>query len=311
MRKSIAVLALIGLAAAAALGLASCGSGGSEGGGKEGGTLRVTYAEPPRLPGPAALLHAEGWTAMYDTYIPPAHLRARRRRGGQQGDPGPGGEPAQDQQRRQDLHAETSQGPQILRRNAGQGLRLHVRGRTPLQGQLGRLALLHEDRRRRKVRRNEAGWHPGHQDRRQDRRDRHRPGGAERHLRPSSSACCSSAPVPPDTPDKDQTPNPPPATGPYDDHQRRAGPRLVLRAQPLLGQGERAGDARLPRRARRQDRRDGHHATTRPRSTKSSRATTTGCRTRRRADRYAAAQGKVRGDASSASSRRSAPTTSG
>ena len=37
------------------------------------------------------------------------------------------------------------------------------------------------------------------------------------------------------TPAKNLTADPPPATGPYDDHQVRTGPRLVLRAQPATG----------------------------------------------------------------------------
>jgi peptide/nickel transport system substrate-binding protein len=51
-----------------ALGLSSCGGGG--GGGKEGGTLRVTYASFPDYMDPQLSYTAEGWTAMYDTYIP-------------------------------------------------------------------------------------------------------------------------------------------------------------------------------------------------------------------------------------------------
>ena len=83
VRKSIAMLALMGLATAAALGLASCGSGGgSEGGGKEGGTLRVTYAEPPDYLDPA-LSYTPGRLDGDGGHLHrPAHLRARRRRGG-------------------------------------------------------------------------------------------------------------------------------------------------------------------------------------------------------------------------------------
>jgi peptide/nickel transport system substrate-binding protein len=54
------------LIAIAALGLASCGDSG----GKEGGTLRGTYASFPDYLDPALSYTAEGWTAMYDTYIP-------------------------------------------------------------------------------------------------------------------------------------------------------------------------------------------------------------------------------------------------
>ncbi len=66
MRKLRAVLAVVGLVAVAAS-LASCG--GSSGG-KEGGTLTGTYASFPDYLDPALSYTAEGWTAMYDTYLP-------------------------------------------------------------------------------------------------------------------------------------------------------------------------------------------------------------------------------------------------
>jgi peptide/nickel transport system substrate-binding protein len=61
-----AALAILGVAAMA-LGLASCGSGSS---GKEGGTLHGTYAEFPDALDPALARTVEGWTALYDTYLP-------------------------------------------------------------------------------------------------------------------------------------------------------------------------------------------------------------------------------------------------
>jgi peptide/nickel transport system substrate-binding protein len=65
--------------ALAVLGLAACGSGGSTTGsassggsssGKEGGTLTGAYAAFPDYLDPALSHTGEGWTAMYDTYIP-------------------------------------------------------------------------------------------------------------------------------------------------------------------------------------------------------------------------------------------------
>ncbi len=67
MRKLIAVLAIVGLWAVAALGLASCGKSS---GGKEGGTLTGSFAAFPDYLDPALSYTAEGWTAMYDTYMP-------------------------------------------------------------------------------------------------------------------------------------------------------------------------------------------------------------------------------------------------
>jgi peptide/nickel transport system substrate-binding protein len=54
---------------AAGVGLVACGSSG-ESGGKEGGTLIGTFSGFPDYLDPALSYTAEGWTAMYDTYIP-------------------------------------------------------------------------------------------------------------------------------------------------------------------------------------------------------------------------------------------------
>jgi peptide/nickel transport system substrate-binding protein len=55
------------LAGASAIGLAAC----SGSGGKEGGTLTGSYASFPDYLDPGLSYSAEGWTAMYDTYLPP------------------------------------------------------------------------------------------------------------------------------------------------------------------------------------------------------------------------------------------------
>jgi peptide/nickel transport system substrate-binding protein len=74
LKKLGAVIAILVLAATAAIGLASCGSGGSDtsggGGGQKGGTLNGTYASFPDYMDPALSYTAEGWTAMADVYVP-------------------------------------------------------------------------------------------------------------------------------------------------------------------------------------------------------------------------------------------------
>ncbi len=60
--------ALAFLLAAALVGLAGCGSSGSEG--REGGALRATFGSFPDYLDPALSHSEEGWTAIYDTYIP-------------------------------------------------------------------------------------------------------------------------------------------------------------------------------------------------------------------------------------------------
>ncbi len=69
MKKLASVIAVLVLAAVAAIGLASCGSSSSSEG-KEGGTLKGAYASFPDYLDPALSYTAEGWTAMYDTYLP-------------------------------------------------------------------------------------------------------------------------------------------------------------------------------------------------------------------------------------------------
>jgi peptide/nickel transport system substrate-binding protein len=67
LRKLGLVLLVLGLVATSALGLAACG--GSSGG-KEGGTLTGSYASFPDFLDPQLSYTQEGWTAMYDTYLP-------------------------------------------------------------------------------------------------------------------------------------------------------------------------------------------------------------------------------------------------
>jgi len=71
LRKLPVFAAVLGLAAVAVFGLASCGSSDSGGSaGKEGGTLNGTFAGFPDYLDPALSYTQEGWTAMYNTYIP-------------------------------------------------------------------------------------------------------------------------------------------------------------------------------------------------------------------------------------------------
>ncbi|HEX5610354.1 MAG TPA: ABC transporter substrate-binding protein [Solirubrobacterales bacterium] len=68
---------MIGLAALTAFGLVACGGGGddtsggsSSGSGETGGILNATYASFPDYMDPALSYTAEGWTAMGEVYIP-------------------------------------------------------------------------------------------------------------------------------------------------------------------------------------------------------------------------------------------------
>lgn len=66
MRKPGLVLLVLVLVAGSAVGLAACGGSSS----KEGGTLTGSFASFPDYLDPALSYTQEGWTAMYDTYLP-------------------------------------------------------------------------------------------------------------------------------------------------------------------------------------------------------------------------------------------------
>jgi peptide/nickel transport system substrate-binding protein len=68
LKKLGVVLAAIVLTVGLTIGLAACGSGSSSG--KEEGTLKATYASFPDYLDPALSYTQEGWTAMYNTYLP-------------------------------------------------------------------------------------------------------------------------------------------------------------------------------------------------------------------------------------------------
>jgi peptide/nickel transport system substrate-binding protein len=71
LRKLCGVVALFCLSCVALFGLAACGGGDGDGdGGNQGGTLKGTYASFPDYLDPALSYTMEGWTAMYNTYIP-------------------------------------------------------------------------------------------------------------------------------------------------------------------------------------------------------------------------------------------------
>ncbi len=67
MKKLCAIVAVLGLAVFVSFALTSCGSSGS---GKEGGTLTGLYTSAPESLDPAISWSQEGWTAMYNTYVP-------------------------------------------------------------------------------------------------------------------------------------------------------------------------------------------------------------------------------------------------
>ena len=249
MRKLPAALAVVGLAVVC-LGLASCGGGS---GGKEGGTLTGSYASFPDYLDPALSYTAEGWTAMYDTYIP---LLTYAHANGAAG--------------AKVVPALAESLPKIS--NGGKTYTLTLRkglkysDGTPVKASdfastVERIFKLNSPGSpfytgivgAEEFAETKSGGIPGIKtdDKtgeivdRPDRAARHlhqRAGAAVRRARPARHA--------------GQEPDRRPAPGhrPLRDRQVRTGPRLVLRAQPAVGEEQRRADARPAQRPRRQDR---------------------------------------------------------
>ncbi len=133
MKKLSAVLAVVGFTAFSALSLASCGGSST---GKEGGTLLGTYASFPDYLDPQLSYTAEGWTAMYDTYIPLLTYRHASGAAGSEVIPGLAKSLPKITNGGKTYTLFLRKGLKILKRHARQCLRLHLRGRTLLQGQL-------------------------------------------------------------------------------------------------------------------------------------------------------------------------------
>lgn len=69
MKKLGPVLAVVGLSVLA-LSFSACGDSGADSGGEAGGTLQVSFGVFPDYLDPQLSYTAEGWSAMYNTYIP-------------------------------------------------------------------------------------------------------------------------------------------------------------------------------------------------------------------------------------------------
>lgn len=69
MRNLRVGFVVLAVAAVPSIGLASCGGDDSKGAGGSGGTLRATYASFPSLD-PGLSYSAEGWTALFNSYLP-------------------------------------------------------------------------------------------------------------------------------------------------------------------------------------------------------------------------------------------------
>ena len=279
-RKLTAIAVLTAATMAIAVALSACGS--STGASRESGTLRVTYASFPELPRPGARLRHRKLYGALQHLRATAHLRARQRRGRERGDPGAG----QGRCRR----SATTAAPTRSSSAPGSSTPTAPRCAPPtspasvermLRAELRRLALLHRHRRRRTLRsKPSAAGSPA--SRPTTRAARSSSTWSSRAApSPTSWRCCSSRRC-----RRTRRPEPDrqPAAGdrPLRDHQLRAGPGLGIRAQPAMGEEQREADAATCPAATSTRSTSRSSATRRPRSTTSSRASSTGWRTRRR-----------------------------
>lgn len=225
MIKLRAVLAAIGVAATATA-LASCG--GSDG--KEGGTLSVSYAAFPELD-PQLSYTAEGWTSIYNTYIPLLTY----------------------------AHAEGSEGSEVipglaegLPTESADGKTYELTLRDGLKYSDGRPVKASDFKASvERLFEIESGASPffagivGAEDFFEGKAEEiagietdDKSGKITIELNEPSGTFVSelampfTAPVPADTPAKDQTPNPPPATGPYEIVESDPGRGIVFERNP-------------------------------------------------------------------------------
>lgn len=228
MRKLGAVLAVVGLMATMTLGLASCGDSAT---GKQGGELKVSFAFFPDYLDPQLSQTVEGWSSMYNTYIPLLTYAHAEEKAGSKVVPG---------------LAESL--PRISKDGKTYELALReglkYSDGTPVKASDFRSSV-------ERLFELDSGGSPFFSD----------IVGAERFAetkkggipgievndrtgeitieltRPRGTflnelAMPYTAPVPPDTPAKDQSPNPPPATGPYEIVESNPGRSWVYERNP-------------------------------------------------------------------------------
>jgi peptide/nickel transport system substrate-binding protein len=227
MKRFGPVLAAIGLAVLA-LSFSSCGS--SSGSGKEGGTLKVSFAAYPELD-PQISYTAEGWSAIYNTYIPLLTYAHAEDQAGSEVIPGL----AEDLPRK-------SNGGKTYELTLRKGLKYS--DGTPVKASDFKSTV-------ERLFEVESGASPffsyivGAEDFLAGKADEI--SGIEandasgditieltgpRGTFVNELAMPFTAPVPPDTPAQDQTSNPPPATGPYEIVESDPGRRILYERNP-------------------------------------------------------------------------------
>jgi peptide/nickel transport system substrate-binding protein len=225
----MAILGGLGAVAALSVGLVACGDDDAAGG-AEGGVLEVSFAAFPELD-PQLSYTAEGWTSLYNTYIPLLTYAHAEGEAGSEVIPGLA----------EDLPTRSSDG-KTYELTLRDGLK-YSDGRpvkaSHFKASVERLFEI------------ESGASPffanivGAEDFLEGKADSiagievdDASGDIAIELNSPSGTLVNelampfTAPVPPDTPAKDQTPNPPPATGPYEIVESNPGRNIVFERNP-------------------------------------------------------------------------------
>lgn len=228
MRKLPATLAVAAIALGA-LGLSSCGSSSGDSNGKAGGTLEVSFAAFPELD-PQLGYTAESWSSTYNTYIPLLTYAHAEGEEGSEVIPGL----AEDLPESKDNKTFTLTLRKGLKYSDGRPVKASdfkatverlfevESGAVPffsdivgaedfLEGKADSIAGIETDDASGEIVIELTG-----------------PSGTF----VNELAMPFTAPVPPDTPSKDQTPTPPPATGPYEIVESNPGRGFVLERNP-------------------------------------------------------------------------------
>ena len=254
MRKLDRMLAIAGLRGGRRLGLPRAAGRAS---GKEGGTLTGSFASFPDALDPQFSYTLEGWSAMYDTYIPLLTFAHADGEAGSKVVPGLA-----------KAMPKITDGGKTYTLTLRKGLKYS--DGTPVKASdftssVERMFKLNSSGTpyytvivgAEKFQKTKSGGISGIETDDKTGKIVDPPDRSRRAPSRTCSALLFVAPVPADYAGQDGRPRPAAGDRALRDHQRQARPRLELRAQPAVGEDERGADAGNPLRPRRQDRSEG------------------------------------------------------
>ena len=151
LRKAVTVGVV---AALTTFGVAACGGdtgSSSGGGGTGGGEINVTMTSFPDYVDPQLSYTVEGWEVLYNTYTPLLTYKHAKGEEGTEVVPGLAEAMPEVSPDGKTYKLKLRPEHEVLRRHADQGVRLHLRHPAAVQGQLRRLGVLRDHRRRQRT----------------------------------------------------------------------------------------------------------------------------------------------------------------